>query len=66
EDRIELALSGAGELIEAAAAHRDYIVGETLALVLDLGDGTSRDHYSEQTEIEGLELHIALSPVEQS
>jgi isoleucyl-tRNA synthetase len=65
EDRIELALGGAGELIEAAATHRDYIVGETLALALDLGDGTSRDQYSEQTEIEGLELHIALARVEQ-
>jgi isoleucyl-tRNA synthetase len=64
EDRIELTLGGAGELLDAATAHRDYIVGETLALALELGEAAGRD-YSEQTEIEGLELHIALSRVEQ-
>jgi isoleucyl-tRNA synthetase len=64
EDRIELALDGAPALIEAAQAHRDYLAGETLAVELRLGDAgvqaaTAMD-YSEQAEIDGLPLTIAL------
>jgi isoleucyl-tRNA synthetase len=64
EDRIELALSGDPALLEAASSHRDYLVGETLAVGLHLGDGPppARMDYSEQTEIDGLELQIALRP----
>ncbi len=65
EDRIELALYGAPEISDAAAAHRDYIVGETLAAALDLGDRAALQSaamdYSEQAEIDGLDLTIALS-----
>ena len=65
EDRIELALHGAPEISDAAAAHRDYIVSETLAAALDLGDRTTQESaamdYSEQTAIDGLDLTIALS-----
>jgi isoleucyl-tRNA synthetase len=63
EDRIELSLEGAPELIEAADAHRDYIVHETLAIDLELGGGSDETQmdYSEQTEIEGLALTISLS-----
>ncbi len=68
EDRIELSLTGAQDLIEAAASHRDYLTGETLAIELGLGedgpDVASRDasagDYREQTEVDGLELSIAL------
>jgi isoleucyl-tRNA synthetase len=65
EDRIELSLTGAQELIEAAESHRDYLTGETLAVALDIGDGIASpsagaDHYREQTEVDGLELAIAL------
>jgi isoleucyl-tRNA synthetase len=62
EDRIELALSGDPALLDAAAAHRDYLVGETLATALQLGDDPSPAEmdYSEQTEIDGLVLQIAL------
>jgi len=62
EDRIELALSGDPELLDAAASHRDYLVGETLAVTLHLGDGPppAEMGYSEQVEIDGLELQIAL------
>jgi isoleucyl-tRNA synthetase len=65
EDRIELGLTGAPALIEAAGTHRDYIAGETLALELDVGDGATSpsagsDHYREQTEVDGQELTIAL------
>jgi isoleucyl-tRNA synthetase len=67
EDRIELALDGAPEMIDAAATHRDYIMGETLALEMDLSDRaaqeSSRMDYSEETEIEGLALSISLSRV---
>ncbi len=65
EDRIVLALGGDPELIAAAEAHRDYLVGEVLAVELELnpeasgGAGEALD-YSEQTEIDGLALTIAL------
>ncbi len=36
EDRIELWLTGAPALIEAAQAHRDYLTGETLTVELSL------------------------------
>jgi isoleucyl-tRNA synthetase len=65
EDRIELALDGAPELIDAAATHRDYIMGETLALDLDVADRAAQESarmdYSEQTEVDGLSLSISLS-----
>ena len=66
EDRIELALTGAQPLIEAAHAHRDHIAGETLAVRLELGDsGDARAlrasaSYEEETELEGLALRVAL------
>jgi isoleucyl-tRNA synthetase len=67
EDRIELALGGSQELLEAARAHRDHIAGETLALRLEL-DGVEQAaalragaQYSEESEIEGLALSIWLS-----
>jgi isoleucyl-tRNA synthetase len=65
EDRIELSLSGDPALIAAAEAHREYLVGETLAVALHLGDtayNTEMDH-REQTEIDGLEIEIALRRV---
>jgi isoleucyl-tRNA synthetase len=71
EDRIELGLTGARALIEAAESHRDYLTGETLTIKLSLGedgasagtDGASTDDYREQTEVDGLELTIALRKV---
>jgi isoleucyl-tRNA synthetase len=64
EDRIALRLAGDPALIVAAEAHRDYLTGETLAIELELGDGSSATaaamDYSEQTEIDGLALTIAL------
>ncbi len=64
EDRIELALDGDPELMDAADAHRDYLAGETLAVRLDLGPAAGADaaemDYSEQTEIDGLPLSISL------
>ncbi len=62
EDRIELSLAGDPALLDAAASHRDYLVGETLAVALHLGDGPPPGEmdYTEQSEIDGLELQIAL------
>jgi isoleucyl-tRNA synthetase len=61
EDRIELALSGDAELLEAVAAHRDYVAGETLATELELAAaGPGSDAYSEDSRIEGRALTIAL------
>ncbi len=68
EDRIGLALSGDPALLDAAASHRDYLVGETLAVALHLGDGPlppemaslAEMSHTEQTEIDGLKLRIAL------
>jgi isoleucyl-tRNA synthetase len=68
EDRIELALDGEPALLDAATAHRDYLVTETLAVALHLTDAAPRAaatdaaamDYSEQNEIDGLALSIAL------
>jgi isoleucyl-tRNA synthetase len=64
EDRIELALDGAPELLEAAAAHRDHLGGETLAVMLGLGPeaaGRLAAEHSESAEVDGLALSIALA-----
>ncbi len=62
EDRIELWIRGDLVLVQAADAHRDYIAGETLALKLLIGDDAAPPPaaHSEQTDIEGLTLEIAL------
>ena len=64
EDRIALALSGDPALIAAAETHREYLEGETLAVELQLTPGASEAAeamgYSEQAEIDGLPLNIAL------
>ena len=64
EDRIELVLGGDPALMDAAREHESYVSGETLAVSLVLGDGDAAAmDYREQTEIEGLQLEIALSRV---
>jgi len=66
EDRIELALDGDAALLDAAQAHRDYVMGETLAVALELGAPAAQapaTEYAEQTEIDGLALSICLRRV---
>ncbi|HEY3827573.1 MAG TPA: isoleucine--tRNA ligase [Solirubrobacteraceae bacterium] len=64
EDRIELNLAGAPALVEAARAHADRLKAETLALALLLGDGDEvPGEHCEQTDIDGLQLAIALRRV---
>jgi isoleucyl-tRNA synthetase len=64
EDRIELALGGDPALVRAGEVHRDYLAGETLAVKLELGDGSTADpaaaDYSEQANVDGKELKIVL------
>ncbi len=68
EDRIELALGGASELIDAAASYGDYIAGETLALAVELGDrataASTAMAYTEHTEVDSLPMSISLSRVD--
>jgi isoleucyl-tRNA synthetase len=64
EDRIELVLGGDDVLMQTAGEHEAYVSGETLAVSLALGHGDAAAmDYREQTEIEGLQLEIALSRV---
>jgi isoleucyl-tRNA synthetase len=69
EDRIELVLDGDPALIDAAEAHRDYLAGETLAVELSLEgaavQAANSTDYTEQTEIDGLPLTIALKRADQ-
>jgi isoleucyl-tRNA synthetase len=61
EDRIELALSGEGALLEAVRDHADYVAGETLAARLELdGTGVIEGAHTATARIEGSELAIAL------
>ncbi|HEX5309519.1 MAG TPA: class I tRNA ligase family protein, partial [Solirubrobacteraceae bacterium] len=65
EDRIELRVAGDPRLIAAAREHERYLSGETLAVSVDYDgerNATAMD-YSEQTELDGLALEIALSRV---
>jgi isoleucyl-tRNA synthetase len=60
EDRIELSLGGDRALLDAASTHRDYIVGETLAVELQLDSMPIDPEHCEQTEVDRLGLSIAL------
>jgi isoleucyl-tRNA synthetase len=61
DDRIELAVRAEGEVAEAVAAHRDHLLGETLATALyraPQGDG-----YDAQVEVDGQRVRLWLRPV---
>jgi isoleucyl-tRNA synthetase len=61
EDRIELAVKAEGEVAAAVDAHRDYLLGETLATALHRapqGDG-----YDTRVELDGEPLRLWLRPV---
>jgi isoleucyl-tRNA synthetase len=60
EDRIELALSGDVDLLEAIRDHADYVAGETLATRLELDGSRAEGAHTETARIEGSELAIAL------
>jgi isoleucyl-tRNA synthetase len=61
DDRIELAVKAEGEVAEAVAAHRDHLLGETLATALHRapqGDG-----HDGRLELDGQEVRLWLRPV---
>jgi isoleucyl-tRNA synthetase len=61
EDRIELAVKAEGEVAEALAAHRDYLVSETLAVTLH---GTPQgDGHDARVELDGQSVRLWLRPV---
>ena len=62
-DRIELALGGDEELLDAAREHEPYIARETLAtsVAYPPGPGGERDGWSASIEIGGRELKIRLA-----
>ncbi|MFI5010263.1 MAG: DUF5915 domain-containing protein [Solirubrobacterales bacterium] len=66
EDRIELRLSGDGALLDAVEAHRDYLLGETLAVELPAGEDAADGVHRERATIDGLHLEIALRRVERA
>jgi isoleucyl-tRNA synthetase len=68
EDRIDLTLDGDPALIEAAKAHRDYILGETLTIEFGglAANSPTEMSYTEQATIDGLTLDIALRRADRS
>jgi len=67
EDRIELSLAGDAALMDAAATHRDYLVGETLAVDLRIADeAAAAEMHRERAVIDSLDLDVALRRVQQS
>jgi isoleucyl-tRNA synthetase len=64
QDRIELRLSGAEDLLRAAEAHRDYLTNETLARTFATAPEAPGDGFAcERAAVDGLELTIALRRV---
>ncbi|MBA3436605.1 MAG: isoleucine--tRNA ligase [Thermoleophilaceae bacterium] len=55
-DRIALSLGGDAEILAAVRKHEDYVLGETLAISLDLSGATD----GARAEIEGRELLIGV------
>jgi isoleucyl-tRNA synthetase len=61
EDRIELAVKAEGEVAEALAAHRDYLVSETLAVTLH--GAPQGDGHDARVELDGQSVRLWLRPV---
>ncbi len=60
-DRIELAVRAEGEVAEAVEAHRDYLLGETLAV--ELYRSPRGDGFDARVDLEGQEVRLWLRPV---
>ena len=61
EDRIELLLSGDGELLEAAREHEAYLVGEVLAIAIAYDGTGGQISDGEIAQISGRELRISVT-----
>jgi isoleucyl-tRNA synthetase len=60
-DRIELVVGAEGEVAEAVQAHRDYLLGETLAVEL-LGSPRG-DGWQARIDLDGREVRLWLRPL---
>jgi isoleucyl-tRNA synthetase len=60
-DRIELGLEVSGELADALRAHREFVMGETLARTLR--EGAVPDGHREATQVEGASVVVTLRRV---
>ena len=60
-DRIELAVKADGETVAAVAAHRDYLLGETLAT--SLHSAPQGDGHDTRVDLDGQEVRLWLRPV---
>jgi isoleucyl-tRNA synthetase len=61
DDRIELAVKADGQVADAVAAHRDYLLGETLAT--SLHGAPQGDGHDARVDLDGHEVRIWLRPV---
>ncbi len=59
-DRIAVTYAAQGELAQAIAEHRDYIVGETLCLDLQSADEEALSEGAAVTEIDGNRLRLSI------
>jgi isoleucyl-tRNA synthetase len=62
DDRIELAVKADGEVAAAVQAHRDYLLGETLAT--SLHSAPQGDGHDARADLDGHEVRIWLRPVQ--
>jgi isoleucyl-tRNA synthetase len=62
DDRIELAVKADGEVAAAVQAHRDYLLGETLAT--SLHNAPQGDGHDARADLDGHEVRIWLRPVQ--
>ncbi|HET7583428.1 MAG TPA: isoleucine--tRNA ligase [Gemmatimonadaceae bacterium] len=63
-DRIRLHVGGDAAVEEAAAAHREYVAAEVLAVEMSVGGQAAGDHDALQTvDLDGLTARIALTRV---
>ncbi len=60
-DRIELAVRAGDEVAEAVRAHREYLLGETLAL--ELFGSPQGDGFDTRVDLDGQEVRLWLRPV---
>ncbi len=58
--RIELSISGAGDVLAAAGAFRSFIAGETLARHVEVGRDLSTSDVRETVDIDGREVVLSL------
>jgi isoleucyl-tRNA synthetase len=61
-DRIRLSVTGDAEVLEAVAAHRDWIADEVLARAIGIGDALQGNTLARQTaDLDGIRADLALT-----